>query len=340
MTESNYENLVCEGGGVKGVAIPGALVALHKLDKLKHIKRYAGSSIGALFCSLLAMKINIEKIVYLTLNVDFTKMRTNSWLVTQMWRLIFRYGLAEHERITKLVTKIYKDVGVDPGTTFIQNFERTGKELYVSGTDVNTNMVFFFSHYTHPDMPILQAVTLSMCVPAYYVPFKFEEDFWVDGGLAENYPIYVFNDMKKLRTGNVYAIDKAPICPNTLGIKLLTPTEKNSRRVYYGRQDPDNVRGFAESLVNTMQLQIETGDISESYIKQTIPILNLDVGILDVDISKDKRREMMKKGETAVKKYFGEENNIDEKKHTIINMMLAKTPLMRSNELINVVQED
>ncbi len=49
-----FENLVFEGGGVKGLAFCGALEVLEEKDVMKNIKRLVGSSAGAITAGLLA----------------------------------------------------------------------------------------------------------------------------------------------------------------------------------------------------------------------------------------------------------------------------------------------
>jgi NTE family protein len=344
-----FENFVCEGGGVKGVAIPGALITLHKARILKNLKRYAGSSIGALFCALLAMNVSVDKIIYLTISMDFTKMQTKSWIPVQVARLVCNYGLAKNKRITDIIREAFEFVGEDPDTTFRQNYNKTGKELYISGTNLNTNMVCFFSHHNYPNMPITQAISISMCVPTYYVPFKFEGDYWVDGGTAENYPIYIFNDLEKLVSGNVYDISRDPINPKTIGIKLLTKGEEHTKRLWTGRQETKNLRGFVNSLIDTMSRQIEMGDISDSYLRQTIPIPNIDTSFFDLDLSKNKRKELMKRGEEAATHYFECycENKINLCDNQRLDTLLVQVPplthelhsrrLKQDNEMVNVV---
>lgn len=46
-------DLVLEGGGVKGIALVGAIAVLAELDTREHIHLYAGSVEGALISSII-----------------------------------------------------------------------------------------------------------------------------------------------------------------------------------------------------------------------------------------------------------------------------------------------
>ena len=299
-----YENIVFEGGGVKGIALPGAIKILNNAGILKNIKRFGGSSIGSMFAAFLALNIEPEKLINLATNIDLASLKSQSCTVNQIWKLIFNYGLASNNRILNLVLEAFKELDIDPDVTFNENFKKTGNELYVSSTNINTQMVHLFSHNNRPDMKISQAVSMSMCVPIYYNPFEYGGDYWVDGGVAENYPIYIFNDLDKLKDGLIYDIDKSYVNPKTIGVKLLVKNESNTFRTFNGRNRTANIFTIIKAMIDTLTRQIEMSDVTESYINQTIPIPDLNLGMLEVDISTKKRKEMIEKGKIAAINYL------------------------------------
>ncbi|ESO84598.1 hypothetical protein LOTGIDRAFT_168663 [Lottia gigantea] len=58
----SFENLVFEGGGSKGAAYVGALRYMEEIGMLKKIKRFAGSSSGAMCSCYLAVGYGTEEI--------------------------------------------------------------------------------------------------------------------------------------------------------------------------------------------------------------------------------------------------------------------------------------
>jgi len=76
--------------------------------------------------------------------------------------------------------------------TLQELYEKTGNELVVTATCVNRRMQRFFHRAHHPDMPVVMAVRMSMSIPLFFVPIKFEGDYYVDGGLLNNFPLWVF----------------------------------------------------------------------------------------------------------------------------------------------------
>ncbi|AGK51166.1 patatin-like phospholipase family protein [Burkholderia thailandensis MSMB121] len=65
------ENLVLSGGGAKGAAYPGAVVALEAQGVMSKIRSISGSSAGAITAALLASGISSEHFTKLSNSVDF-----------------------------------------------------------------------------------------------------------------------------------------------------------------------------------------------------------------------------------------------------------------------------
>lgn len=299
--ENKYENILCEGGGIHGLAYAGCIQALEELQIRKGLKRFTGSSIGSLFASFLAMNVSAEKIVDVTLKLDLKKIRSQECFLKRMYNLWKHYGQYKNTYLLNTVKWAYITVGVNPGITFQENYEKTGNELYIPGTNVNRHKVYFFSHYTHPRMTIMEAVTISMCIPMVYMPFYLNGDYWVDAGVSENYPIYIFNDLEKLKQGNVYEIDREPICEKTLGFKLLAKDETNTLDSYHGRVKVSGLVDMVMEIANTISLQAEIGDISPSYINQTVPVRKYGNSLFELE---KPRSEIIELGRQSVYEYF------------------------------------
>jgi len=95
--------------------------------------------------------------------------------------------------------------------TFKFFFDSTGVDVRFTGTNVTTGKPEYFSYFHTPDIPIIDAVSISMSIPFYFKPFEIEDNakvdilkdknynkryhgFWVDGGMLNNYPIHAFDN--------------------------------------------------------------------------------------------------------------------------------------------------
>ena len=66
-----YADLVCKGGGVKGIALVGALSYFEECGYVW--KKVAGTSVGAIIASLVAVGYSASEIKDIMYNLDYKK---------------------------------------------------------------------------------------------------------------------------------------------------------------------------------------------------------------------------------------------------------------------------
>ena len=59
----NFKNLVFEGGGIKGFSYCGVIKELESKNMLKNFNKFAGTSSGSIFASLLAAEFTADEIL-------------------------------------------------------------------------------------------------------------------------------------------------------------------------------------------------------------------------------------------------------------------------------------
>lgn len=72
--QAPYDTLLLEGGCVKGVAYAGAAHALEEAGALGSIRRFAGSSAGAMAAALLAAGVSASELSEILLEIDFREL--------------------------------------------------------------------------------------------------------------------------------------------------------------------------------------------------------------------------------------------------------------------------
>jgi predicted acylesterase/phospholipase RssA len=68
-----YENMVFEGGGIRGIAFGGVLKYFEEHDLMKYIKRVAGSSAGAIVAAAVAIGYNGEEVINILSETNFNE---------------------------------------------------------------------------------------------------------------------------------------------------------------------------------------------------------------------------------------------------------------------------
>lgn len=185
-------HLVFAGNALKSLCICGILRYIYFYGLDKNIRDVAGTSMGAFFSLAYALKIPIERleeIIYKTMkNEKITRIYPNNF-----FDLINNYGLNNSLNYFDEIRKYLKEVYNQEDMTFIELTKKTGVNLYVSVTEVNTGSNVIFNVDNYPDVSVIDAVSASMCLPILSKPIIINGKYYIDGYLSNNFPIEVFN---------------------------------------------------------------------------------------------------------------------------------------------------
>lgn len=181
-------NLVFGGGGIKGIAFIGVLKKLEEKNVLKNIKRFAGTSIGSLIITMYLVGMTPDEIKDYIYRYDFKKFSEINIL-----GLLSEYSVNNGNQLYDVMTGIFKKNKMDLYITLDDFFSVTGKEFTIITTSLTKQDVVYLSHKSWPNLPLFVALKMSMAVPIFYKPILYNEEYYVDGGLTNNFPMNVFN---------------------------------------------------------------------------------------------------------------------------------------------------
>lgn len=184
MIASDIHFFVFSGGGSRGVAYAGAIdewIKLTKYNMQLHLQGAAGASIGALYAAGLVLGFPPSKIMSLATSTNLVDICGID--LTNLWT---GWGL---DSGNKLYTWVKQHIGT---MTFQQMYQTTGRRLEVVITNLNTGLAEYVSHETYPNMLVAEGILTSMTIPPIFCPRKHGRHLYVDGGVADNYPILRF----------------------------------------------------------------------------------------------------------------------------------------------------
>src|SRR6056297_1911594 len=116
---AQFENLVFEGGGIKGIAYAGAISVLEEKGIMPGINRVAGTSAGAITATFLALGASGAQIEQILHDTQFTTFEDASLgLVRNTWRLLHRYGWYKGDAFSAWAKKQIAALGGDADITF------------------------------------------------------------------------------------------------------------------------------------------------------------------------------------------------------------------------------
>lgn len=280
------KNLVLEGGGVKGVAFCGGIKALEDENQLQNIKNMIGSSAGAICVGLLAVGYSPAELDVIMKNLNFEEFTDDSFgYIRDLYRLCTQYGICKGDKFTKWYGDMVENKIGNRNITFSQVYDKTGIDLTVTGTCLDTKSTVYFNKTTYADMPIVKAVRISMSIPGVFCAIKHNGCTYVDGGILNNYPIWYYHDTAE-----------------TVGMKLVDKNiEKEDSDIYHDTVRITGIRGYIVSLIDSMLRQIERGYVRSGYWERTIALDTLNISSLAFDIKLESKQQLVDQAYKATK---------------------------------------
>jgi NTE family protein len=303
---------VLEGGGVKGIALVGALTVLE--ERGYQFRRVAGTSAGAIVGALVAAGMPARDMTELMRELDYRRFRDGDVLdrfgaVGQAVSVLLDEGIYRGEYLRRWLGDVLHGLGVDTFADLVLD-DRGGSfpreqayRLVVMASDVSHGRLCRLPWDYRPryrldpfEVPVADAVRASMSIPFFYEPVKLEdrlagETAWlVDGGMLSNFPVEVFD-----RT------DGAPPRWPTFGLKLSA----RPGAMQGVRNRVDGALSLALAMLATMTTfhdQLHLDD--PSVIARTIFIDTMNVRSTDFDIDRATQQLLYDRGRRAAERFL------------------------------------
>lgn len=189
-TLSYYDTLVLSGCSSKGIVVLGALQYCYDNFLLKELKNYIGTSSGAIICYLLAIGYTpIEITVYICTHQLMEKMQNLNILAMLQGRGASSFNNVQEELEKMTIAKI----GFLPTLNDLKT--KYEKNLICVTYNVTEDKSENLSPETHPNLPCITALRMSANLPLIFEKFRYGENFYVDGGVFNNFPIDIGDEI-------------------------------------------------------------------------------------------------------------------------------------------------
>lgn len=120
-------------------------------------------------------------------NFPFTKYFTFS--VDSILEFISKKGIIKMDFINGIFENLLKHCGLNKNITFQQLYDYSKIKLNVYVTNLNKFSYECYNYETHADMKVLEAIYRSCSLPFIFQPDCCQNEWIVDGGLINPYPI-------------------------------------------------------------------------------------------------------------------------------------------------------
>ncbi|WP_437912692.1 patatin-like phospholipase family protein [Sorangium sp. So ce302] len=242
-------DFVLEGGGVKGIALAGAISAIHnQLEQRKEYgdqftlegSRAAGTSAGAAIAALLVAGYTPAEIRRIIAGPEIARLVDTTWLSR----------IPVIGKPLDITVGLLTELGAYRGDYFLQYLQgllldkgiSTFKDIIVKGRERETNpLLRYRAHFVASDitrgtvlvlpgdidaerygvepddLEVALAVRMSMSVPFFFRPVRLRgtngvNSYIVDGGLLSNFPVEVFDELHWAAASRVSRTAVAYLC--------------------------------------------------------------------------------------------------------------------------------
>ena len=184
---SRIKTLVFSGGGNKGLSFIGCLRALEEYNILDTVNCYIGTSAGSIISTLIALGYTSEELQQILINIDFSQLQD----ITSegIFNYFHNFGFDTGKGIDRVLRIFIRKKTDNEDITFSELYSITKKTLIITGTCLNTRESVFFSHTSHGDMKVIQALRISFSVPFVFNACRIDKNVYVDGCVSDNYPL-------------------------------------------------------------------------------------------------------------------------------------------------------
>ena len=198
--------LVIGPGGIKGIKTLGFLSPVEDFGILQYVDTHGGVSVGAVISLLIICGYRIREIVKeaVTLNLFKEINALDCRSIVENRGFISSEPIRKH--LTQLVINKFGNVPTLRGL-----YMMTGKAFVAVTLNASDEVCVMMNPFDNPDISCVDAAMFSMNIPFVFYQLIHRGKIYVDGALANPYPIDYFDDGKT----NILGIYMRPTTPKT-----------------------------------------------------------------------------------------------------------------------------
>ena len=269
------DTLFLSGGGINCLSTLGSFqyffennILDSNLTGIKNIVSVSGSSIIIL---PILLKIPIDSIIELFINynkeiIDFNEFHINN-LFTDL-------GLYNIDFLDKIIIMILDQKKISKNITLNDLYKLTSINLVIKVININKKKIEYINYLSDPDIPILQLIKMTCCIPFIFKPIEYNGNKYNDGGISGNFPIEYNNKIKT---------------KNYLGIHICSKKKRTE------------VKTIQDYLKSLYELPFSPYDIKKN---KKIIIIKRSYNPLSFNAEKNEKMKRINLGYNETKKHF------------------------------------
>jgi len=245
---SVFRKLALGGGGVKGILHIGALQELSKYQPLEFPEGIYGSSIGSVIATYIAFGLPFERSLELTQKyLGMSKILPDA-SIQEVSKVFSNKGIFSMNIFEQAIVNMFAEVGLDIRSKVIGDAKMP---LFIVASNITRGIPTIFTK----QVPVLDALKCSCCLPGLFHPQELYGQLYLDGGLFTPCIATHAPDALCILLKNPIRVRLTP-----KNIKFISPTTY-LRSIY----DMSNRNNTSENIVSLMYPKLYTESNLENF---------------------------------------------------------------------------
>ena len=183
------KHLVISGGGPVGFTYLGALEYLNKSQfwNRENIESIYATSIGSVIATCICLNYDWETLNKYVLERPWHEVFKISG--QQIFDSYYKKGLYDKKILETVLKPLLEAKDLSVKITLKEVYEYSKIDLHIFTFDINKFDTVELSHNSHPNLLLVEALTMSCSIPGIIMPVIMDGCCFIDGGVLCNFPI-------------------------------------------------------------------------------------------------------------------------------------------------------
>ena len=158
-----YDELVISSGGIKGIALMGALNNFSDVYPINKIKYFTGCSIGAIICLLLNIGYSINELNDIILKINYDLFQE-----IKLLNLLEKCGFDDGTKFLNFLKATIINKGYNHNITFKELYDLTGKVLTICVVNITQGVAEYHNYHNTPNLSVILSAKMSSNIPILF----------------------------------------------------------------------------------------------------------------------------------------------------------------------------
>ncbi len=183
------KHIVLSSGSYKGVYMLGVLKHLKDIQyySINNIENIYAVSVGSILAVLLAMRLDLNDITNYVIDRPWGKLFSIE--SENLINSLYSKGMLDITIFYSLFENFFKKEKINKDITMQEFYDKYKIRLQFIALNINSFENEVFSHEKTPDLKLIEAVYMSCSLPFIFVPNIYNNNYYLDGGLINPYPL-------------------------------------------------------------------------------------------------------------------------------------------------------